>query len=41
MYINMLGISIESYGHVLGPPRFIFIFYENNFSVNLGYFLIV
>ena len=21
MYISVLGIGIESYGHVLGPPR--------------------
>ena len=21
MYMNVLGIGIESYGHVLGPPR--------------------
>ena len=21
MYISILGISIDSYGHVLGPPR--------------------
>ena len=24
MFINILGIRIKSYGHVLGPPRFLF-----------------
>ena len=24
MYMNMLDIIIESYGHVLGPPKFLF-----------------
>ena len=26
--MNMLDIIIESYGHVLGPPRFYFMFWE-------------
>ena len=34
----MLGINIESYGHVLGPPRFIFKFGENNFFCKLRLF---
>ena len=39
MYINMLGISIESYGHVLGPPRFYVNFFEKNiFSCKLSLF---
>ena len=24
MYMSVLGIGFESYGHVLGPPRFLF-----------------
>ena len=38
MFINMLGINIESYGHVLGPPRFIFKFGKNNFFCKLRLF---
>ena len=29
--INMLGIRIESYGHLLGPPKFLFDSEKNNF----------
>ena len=32
VFINMLGIRIESYRHVLGPPRFLFSSEENIFS---------
>ena len=31
MFINMLGIRIESYGHVLGPPRVLFDSDKNKF----------
>ena len=32
MFINMQGIRIKSYGHVLGPPRFLFNSEKNIFS---------
>ena len=38
MNMNMLDINIESYGHVLGPPRFYFNFEKNIVPVNLDYF---
>ena len=38
MFINMLGINIESYGHVLGPPRVSSDFEKNNFSRKLRLF---
>ena len=41
MYISMLGIGIESYGHVLGPPKFLFNSEKINFSAFLGHFLMV
>ena len=31
MYICVLGIGIESYGHVLGPPRVSSVSAKNNF----------
>ena len=31
MYISVLGIGIESYGHVLGPPRVSFDSEKYNF----------
>ena len=41
MYMNMLDIIIESYGHVLGLPRFYFMFWEeekkfSEMNKNLG-----
>ena len=41
MYISMLGIGIESYGHVLGPPEFSFNSEKINFSAILGHLLMV
>ena len=38
MFINMLGINIESYGHVLDPPGLFLSFGKNNFSRNLWLF---
>ena len=35
----MLGINIQSYRHVLGPPRFILSFGKNKFSHKLRLFL--
>ena len=31
VFFNMLGIQIESYGHVLGPPRVLSNSEKNNF----------
>ena len=42
MCINMLDINFESYGHVLGPPKFCFsISRKINFPAKLGPFLMV
>ena len=41
VYMNMLGIVFESYGHVLGPPKFLFNSEKINFPAKLGHFLIV
>ena len=38
MYMSILGIDIESYGHVLGPPKFFFNFEKNNIPATLGHF---
>ena len=35
MFMNMLGIRIESYGHVLGPPKFLFISEKIIFSYKI------
>ena len=35
MYMNVLDISIESYGHVLGPSSFFLSFMKNHFSRKL------
>ena len=35
MFMNVLDIGIESYGHVLGPPKFLFNPEKNKFSRNI------
>ena len=35
MFLNMLGIQIELYGHVLGPPRFLFNYEKIIFSCKI------
>ena len=41
MYVSMLGIGIESYGHGLGPPRVSSNFEKNNFFSIFKPFLMV
>ena len=41
VFLNMLGIHIESYGHVLGPPRVSSDSEKNNFFRFLSHFLMV
>ena len=41
IYMNMLGIVFESYGHVLGPPKFLFISEKKKFIRFLSHFLMV
>ena len=38
MYMNVLNIGIELYGHVLGPPKFLFNSKKINFPTKLGHF---
>ena len=38
MYMNVLDIIIESYGHVLGPPSFFLISEKIIFPAKLGHF---
>ena len=41
MYMNVLDIIIESYGHMLGPPSIFLSSEKNNNSRKLGAFLMV
>ena len=41
MYISMLGIGIESYKHILSPPKLLFNSKKIKFSAILGHFLMV
>ena len=41
MYMNVLDIVIESYGHVLGHPSFFLISEKIKFPAKLGHFLMV
>ena len=38
MYMNVLDNGIESYGHVLGPPKFLFNSEKIKFPAKLGHF---
>ena len=41
VFFNMIGIEIELYGHVLGPPRVSSIFEKNKFVRFISHFLMV